>query len=149
MRIVILIFCILPFWAAADCVVLIHGLGRSDFTFVMMQKILQRHGYKVVVQSYPSTEADLFALAEQTLPRAFDACEADTVHIVTHSMGGDIGAYLAGAGPVGRSERSGRADETRAAGPARKAGQSCHAGTAQSGVRSCGRIWKYATFFMA
>ena len=26
-------------------------------------------------------------LAEQTLPRAFDACEADTVHIVTHSMG--------------------------------------------------------------
>ncbi|MBT6544984.1 MAG: hypothetical protein HOL77_13060, partial [Rhodobacteraceae bacterium] len=26
-------------------------------------------------------------LAEQTLPRAFDACEADTVHIVTHSIG--------------------------------------------------------------
>ena len=88
MRIVILIFCIWPFWAAADCVVLIHGLGRSDFSFVVMQKILQRHGYEVVVQSYPSTEADLFALAEQTLPRAFDACEADTVHIVTHSMGG-------------------------------------------------------------
>ena len=88
MRIVILIFCIWPFWAAADCVVLIHGLGRSDFSFVVMQKILQRHSYEVVVQSYPSTEADLFALAEQTLPRAFDACEADTVHIVTHSMGG-------------------------------------------------------------
>ena len=26
-------------------------------------------------------------LAEQTLPRAFDACEADTLHIVTNSMG--------------------------------------------------------------
>lgn len=50
-------------------------------------KNLQRHGYEVVVQSYPSTEADLFVLAEQTLPRAFDACEADTVHIVAHSMG--------------------------------------------------------------
>ena len=87
MRVLILIFCIWPFCAAADCVVLIHGLNRSDLSFVVMQKILQRHGYEVVVQSYPSTEADLFVLAEQTLPRAFDACEADTVHIVAHSMG--------------------------------------------------------------
>ena len=87
MRVAIIIFCIWPFCAAADCVVLIHGLNRSDLSFVVMQKILQRHGYEVVVQSYPSTEADLFVLAEQTLPRAFDACEADTVHIVTHSMG--------------------------------------------------------------
>ena len=86
MRVLILIFCIWPFCAAADCVVLIHGLNRSNLSFVVMQKILQRHGYKVVVQSYPSTEADLFVLAEQTLPRAFDACEADTVHIVAHSM---------------------------------------------------------------
>jgi len=87
MRVAIIIFCIWPFCAAADCVVLIHGLNRSDLSFVVMQKILQRHGYEVVVQSYPSTEADLFVLAEQTLPRAFDACEADTVHIVAHSMG--------------------------------------------------------------
>ena len=87
MRVLILIFCIWPFCAAADCVVLIHGLNRSDLSFVVMQKILQRHGYEVVVQSYPSTEADLFVLAEQTLPRAFDACEADIVHIVAHSIG--------------------------------------------------------------
>ena len=87
MRVAIIIFCIWPFCADADCVVLIHGLNRSDLSFVVMQKILQRHGYEVVVQSYPSTEADLFVLAEQTLPWAFDACEADTVHIVTHSMG--------------------------------------------------------------
>ncbi len=87
MRVLILIFCIWPFCAAADCVVLIHGLNRSDLSFVVMQKILQRHGYEVVVQSYPSTEADLFVLAEQTLPRAFDACAAETVHIVAHSMG--------------------------------------------------------------
>ena len=87
MRVLILIFCIWPFCTAADCVVLIHGLNRSDLSFVVMQKILQRHGYEVVVQSYPSTEADLFVLAEQTLPWAFDVCEADTVHIVAHSMG--------------------------------------------------------------
>ena len=87
MRGVILIFCIWPLCAAAGCVVLSHGLNRSELSFVVMQKILQRHGYEVVVQSYPSTEADLFVLAEQTLPRAFDACEADTVHIVAHSMG--------------------------------------------------------------
>ena len=87
MRVAIIIFCIWPFCAAADCVVLIHGLNRSDLSFVVMQKILQHQGYEVVVQSYPSTEADLFVLAEQTLPRAFDACEADTVHIVAHSMG--------------------------------------------------------------
>ena len=64
MRVAIIIFCIWPFCAAADCVVLIHGLNRSDLSFVVMQKILQHQGYEVVVQSYPSTEADLFVLAE-------------------------------------------------------------------------------------
>ena len=87
MRVAIIIFCIWPFCAAADCVFRIYGLNRSDFSFVVMQKISQRHCYEVVVQSYSSTEADLFVLVEQTLPGAFDACEADTVHIVTYSMG--------------------------------------------------------------
>ena len=146
MRVAIIIFCIWPFCAAADCVVLIHGLNRSDLSFVVMQKILQRHGYEVVVQSYPSTEADLFVLAEQTLPRAFDACEADTVHIVTHSMEAILVRIRLAQDRSGPSERSGRADGTRAAAPAHRAGQSCYASTTQSGVRSCGCIWRYAIF---
>ena len=42
-------FCIWPFCAAADCVVLSHGLNLCELFFVVMQKTLQHQGYEVVV----------------------------------------------------------------------------------------------------
>ena len=33
---------------SADCVVLLHGLGRSAFSLVLLEEVLQRHGYKTV-----------------------------------------------------------------------------------------------------
>jgi pimeloyl-ACP methyl ester carboxylesterase len=74
--------------AAEDCVVLLHGLARSEASFLVLQEVLRAKGMQVVTPSYPSTEARIQTLADETLPRAIDACGDKTVHFVTHSMGG-------------------------------------------------------------
>lgn len=75
--------------AQADCVVLLHGLARSVASFVVMEQVLERHGYQVVRPGYASTEQAIPHLAEAVLPPAVAACDADQpVHFVTHSMGG-------------------------------------------------------------
>ena len=73
---------------AEDCVVLLHGLGRTDASFTVMQLALEAEGYRVVNQPYPSTKATVRDLAKATVPTAFEACGAGTTHVVTHSMGG-------------------------------------------------------------
>ncbi|WP_424978591.1 esterase/lipase family protein [Leisingera sp. S232] len=79
---------LLPLPAAADCVILLHGLARSERSFAVMEEVLQSRGFDVVRPGYPSTEQPVEVLAEQTLPEAFAACGGATAHVVTHSMGG-------------------------------------------------------------
>ena len=67
---------------------LLHGLARTDASFLVMERALSNEGYHVVNQAYPSTTDTVSALAEATLPKAFAACGARTTHVVTHSMGG-------------------------------------------------------------
>lgn len=79
---------LLPGLARADCVVLLHGLARSDISLVAMEQVLKANGYDTVLPSYPSTEAPVETLVQGTLPAAFAECGAQTTHVVTHSMGG-------------------------------------------------------------
>lgn len=88
MRRFLLIFTLLPVPAAAECVVLLHGLARSDWSMEIMAYSLRREGYHTVNIGYPSTDDDIADLAEATLPDAIAKCGDDRVHIVTHSMGG-------------------------------------------------------------
>lgn len=74
--------------AEGECVVLLHGLARSEVSFLLMEQVLQADGYTVVNPGYPSTEETIGNLASSVLPRAVAACGDQTVHIVTHSMGG-------------------------------------------------------------
>ncbi|QFS81912.1 Alpha/beta hydrolase family protein [Roseivivax sp. THAF40] len=74
--------------ARADCVVLLHGLARSEASFLPMAEILELEGYRTVVPGYPSTEKRIDTLVEETLPQAFAECGDQKVHIVSHSMGG-------------------------------------------------------------
>lgn len=74
--------------ARADCVVLLHGLARTETSFVLMQHVLETKGYTVRAPGYPSTSARIQALVEDTLPDAMTRCGDETVHFVTHSMGG-------------------------------------------------------------
>jgi pimeloyl-ACP methyl ester carboxylesterase len=69
-------------------VVLLHGLGRGPGSMALLAGVLRRLGYEVVNWRYPSTTAPVLDLASATLPLALDACRAERVHFVTHSMGG-------------------------------------------------------------
>lgn len=72
----------------AECAVLLHGLARTEASFLVMEKVLERDGYKVVMPEYPSTKDRIAVLAEETLPMAMAECGDQRVNFVTHSMGG-------------------------------------------------------------
>ncbi len=78
----------LPAPALADCVVLLHGLARSDASLLVMSELLERQGYDVISPDYPSTQERIARLADETLPFAVRVCGETKVHFVTHSMGG-------------------------------------------------------------
>lgn len=84
---------ILPAAARADCVILLHGLARSEASFYLMEEALEARGYQVHRPGYPSTQGRVEALAQAALPDAFAACGAQTTHLVTHSMGGILARY--------------------------------------------------------
>ncbi len=81
---------------AADKVVLLHGLGRTDLSMIRMESALQGRGYEVVNVSYPSTQYSIDRLAKEELGPAIEACCSEPdgkVHFVTHSMGGIVLRY--------------------------------------------------------
>jgi triacylglycerol lipase len=74
-----------------ETVVLLHGLARSDKAMNKMAKELQSEGYKVINHDYPSTSAPIEELTKQIFTTLDSQIkDAQTVHFVTHSMGGII-----------------------------------------------------------
>ncbi|MDA7423762.1 alpha/beta fold hydrolase [Thalassococcus lentus] len=71
-----------------DCIVMLHGLARSPYSFALMAEFFEYRGYEVVVPGYPSTQARVQTLADDLLPQAVAACGNAQVNFVTHSMGG-------------------------------------------------------------
>ncbi|MDN5787485.1 alpha/beta fold hydrolase [Pseudorhodobacter sp.] len=73
---------------APDCVVLLHGLARSETSLLAMQAALNAQGFHVVNQGYPSTRQPIATLMEENVIPAVASCGAAKVNFVTHSMGG-------------------------------------------------------------
>ncbi len=78
-----------PTLAAADCVLLLHGLARTSTSLELMELALQNQGYETHNISYPSTSFNVAELANTNIPLALAKCKSGgKVHFVTHSMGG-------------------------------------------------------------
>lgn len=74
---------------ASDCVVLLHGLARSDASLLVIEEALQARGYRTANSDYDSTAGTVETLAATALPAVMARCDgAPRVHFVTHSMGG-------------------------------------------------------------
>lgn len=81
---------------AADCVVLLHGLGRTAGSMAKMAKRLTEAGYRVVNDGYPSRSDTIENLAAPALESGVAGCraqQADRIDLVSHSMGGMLIRY--------------------------------------------------------
>ncbi|SMX39168.1 Alpha/beta hydrolase family protein [Maliponia aquimaris] len=78
---------------AQDCVVLLHGLFRSEYSMAALGLVLEAQGYKVVIPDYPTTQDRVERLAEEVLPAAVADCGDTPVNFVAHSLGGILLRY--------------------------------------------------------
>jgi pimeloyl-ACP methyl ester carboxylesterase len=70
-----------------ECVVLVHGLGRTDSSLLVMSEILPAAGYHVVLLDYPSRAAPVEDLVGY-MDAAVAQCGDRTLNFITHSLGG-------------------------------------------------------------
>lgn len=72
-----------------DCVILLHGLGRSSKSMRPIAKQLSEHGYRIANIDYPSRHQPISTLASKAIQKGISRCSnAPTIHFVTHSLGG-------------------------------------------------------------
>jgi len=72
-----------------DCVILLHGLARTERSMARMRRALERQGYRVINVGYDSRKGDIASLAGKSITPALDACAGCArIHFVTHSLGG-------------------------------------------------------------
>ena len=87
--IAILILLLIPLQAHSSCVVLLHGLARSDSSMKKLNIELQNENFHTVNVDYPSRDYTIEELAGIAIPPALEQCSNhDEIHFVTHSLGG-------------------------------------------------------------
>jgi pimeloyl-ACP methyl ester carboxylesterase len=80
--------------AAADCVVLLHGLARTSSSMEPLSDALTEAGYRVANVDYPSREKPIEELAPLAIDSGLEDCgPGTTIHFVTHSLGGILVRY--------------------------------------------------------
>ena len=91
----------------AECVVLLHGMGRSAFSMTPMESFLRRHGYQIVSHSYPSTSQTIEQISDTIIPTFVSECNngVNKINFVTHSLGGIITRYYLQANALPEGSR--------------------------------------------
>jgi triacylglycerol lipase len=79
-----------------ECVVLLHGLARTEKSLLKLEHCLEDEGFCIVNIGYPSREKTIQELSIDVIPVAIEHCRklnATRIHFVTHSMGGILVRY--------------------------------------------------------
>lgn len=78
--------------ATAECVVLLHGLGRTSASLEPLARRLRAEGFAVVNYDYATTRGDVAGHAAELAQRlpALVPPDSARVHFVTHSLGGIV-----------------------------------------------------------
>ncbi|MBW2503958.1 MAG: alpha/beta hydrolase [Deltaproteobacteria bacterium] len=92
-----LVLTFLPVVACSECVILLHGLARTDKSMSKLEQKLQAENFFTVNVDYPSRHYPIEYLAEWYIPPALRECPSgDEISFVTHSLGGIlVRQYLA------------------------------------------------------
>ena len=80
--------CASPSLVHSKCVIMLHGLARSNSSMNKLESELQKVGFDTVNVDYPSTDYPIEKLAEIAIAPALKTCAGQEVNFVTHSMGG-------------------------------------------------------------
>ncbi len=79
-----------------ECVIVLHGMGRTKNSMKQIEKSLVKDGYTVWNESYPSTSENIEKLSIEHIEKGLAFCneiKAETIHFVTHSLGGIMVRY--------------------------------------------------------
>lgn len=80
-----------------ECVVILHGLGRTHRSMNRIDSALRNAGYSTANIDYPSQQYTIEVLAKSAIPEGLRQCRARSaanIHFVTHSMGGLLVRYF-------------------------------------------------------
>ena len=87
---------VLPSSLVAECVVLLHGLGRLSNSMSELETKLAPAGYSVANIKYPSRSHPIDVLAVDAIGRGLTQCRGERkseIHFITHSLGGILLRY--------------------------------------------------------
>jgi len=75
--------------ANSACVILLHGLARTNSSMNKLELALTKQDFTVVNQKYPSRDYSIEILAEKAIQPALAQCPPESeINFVTHSLGG-------------------------------------------------------------
>ena len=81
-------------FATTECVVLLHGLLRSASSMEKMEQAFFNEGVNGVNVDYPSRDHPVEDLALLAINKGVNDCpDGNTIHFVTHSLGGILVRY--------------------------------------------------------